>query len=69
MGKFAIKNVPTDLLSEGYYLESSGAGGDVVRIYRDAGDGSPSPMLSEIDKATVEQSIKESGEKMHPTYV
>jgi hypothetical protein len=61
--------VPTDVLSEGYYFESTAANGDVVRIYRDAGDGSPSPMVSEIDKATVEHSIKESGEKMHPAYV
>jgi hypothetical protein len=62
MLKFAAKNAPTDFLSKGYYLEAEGTNG-VVRIYRDAGDGSPVALVSDIDKATLEQSIKQSGKK------
>jgi hypothetical protein len=65
---FAVKNVPTDLLSEGYYLEAAGAKGP-VRIYRDAGDGSPAALVTDIDRASVQQSIKQSGEETHPTKI
>ncbi|KAN0083464.1 hypothetical protein V8E54_002552 [Elaphomyces granulatus] len=56
---FVPKNAPTDLLSQGYYLETSGANG-VVRIYRDAGDGSPAALVSDTDRVTLQQSLKES---------
>lgn len=65
---FAVKNVPTDLLSEGYYLESVGSKG-TVRIYRDAGDGSPAALVTETDRASLQQSIKQSGEETHPTKI
>jgi hypothetical protein len=57
---FVPKNAPTDLLSQGYYLETSGANG-VVRIYRDAGDGSPAALVLDTDRVTIQQSLKESG--------
>ena len=60
--KFAPKNAPTELLPKGYYLEAEGTNG-MVRIYRDAGDGSPIALVSNNDKATLEQSIKQSGKK------
>ena len=63
---FVPKNAPTDLLSQGYYLETSGANG-VVRIYRDAGDGSPAALVLDTDRVTIQQSLKESGKKTHPT--
>jgi hypothetical protein len=68
--RFTPKNVPTDLLSEGYYLEAEGTNGP-VRLYRDSGDGSPSALVSEIDRATLENSIKQSGKKIlhiHPQF-
>ena len=34
---FSVKNASTDLLFEGYYLESVGSKG-TVRLYRDADD-------------------------------
>lgn len=62
MLRFTPKNVPTDLLSDGYYLEAEGAKG-MVRLYRDPGDGSAAALVSETDRAALENSIKQSGKK------
>jgi hypothetical protein len=65
--RFTPKNVPTDLLSDGYYLEAEGAKG-TVRLYRDPGDGSPAALVSETDRAALENSIKQSGKKTLPIH-
>ena len=47
-------------ITSGYFLEAEGENG-VVRIYRDAGDGTPVPIATEADKTALKRSIDEAG--------
>lgn len=61
ISKFVAKTAPKDLLAEGMYLEATGPAGDVVQVFRDAGDGKPMGVYTQGDVNALTESIGKEG--------
>jgi hypothetical protein len=50
-----------EVLAEGEFLEAQTVGGDVVRIFKNKGDGTPTGLHGELQTEGLKESIRETG--------
>jgi hypothetical protein len=50
-----------EVLAEGEFLEAQSVGGDVVRIFKNKGDGTPTGLFGEAETESLKESIRETG--------